>query len=234
MLLSVSGLKVGYGKIQVLNGISLDLDDGEVVGLVGHNGAGKSTLLKSILGVVRPTEGTISFKGQNVARRKVSLNVKDGIALVPQEKGIFRDLTVLENIDLAAHCVSRNREFLKEQRALVFQLFPILYDKRQQKAGVLSGGQQQMVKIGMALMRKPSMLLLDEPSLGLAPVLVERVLDKVKEINQLLGTGILLVEQNVNQTLRVIDRLYVMKTGEIVFEGSKSDGLDPQSLWNLF
>jgi branched-chain amino acid transport system ATP-binding protein len=235
-VLELRGVVSGYHKKQVLHGVNVRVDEGEIVAMVGHNGAGKTTLLRSIFGLVRIFSGEIVFEGRPITNRKPSLNVRDGISFVPGHS-IFGDLTVLENLQMGAYTIdwTHTDEGGPEKRLrAVYELFPVLAERRSQTAGTLSGGQQQMLAIGMALMLRPKLLLLDEPSLGLAPALVQRVIDSVVEINRRLGTPILLVEQNVKQALRFSARCYVLKLGQVELEERSDVLLRQADLWRLF
>jgi branched-chain amino acid transport system ATP-binding protein len=226
----------GYHKKQVLHGVKVHVDEGEVVAMIGHNGAGKTTLLRSVFGLVRVFSGEIVFEGRVITNRKPSLNVREGISFVPGHS-IFGDLTVIENLRMGAYTIdwTQTDEGGPEKRLqAVYELFPLLAERRGQAAGTLSGGQQQMLAIGMALMLRPKLLLLDEPSLGLAPALVQRVIDSVLEINRRLGTPILLVEQNVKQALRFSTRCYVLKLGQVALEDRSDVLLRQEDLWRLF
>jgi branched-chain amino acid transport system ATP-binding protein len=232
MLLEVRDVVAGYGKKTVLRQISLEIAEEEVVAIIGHNGAGKTTLLRAIFGLLRLREGQIRYQGERIDGRRPARNVQEGIAFVPQGHGVFPDLSVRENLELGAHAAGTAD--LDERLEAVFSLFPILRERDHQKAGTLSGGQQQMLALGMALVMRPKLLLLDEPSLGLAPFLVQRVLDTVIEINRGFKTAVLLVEQNVKQALRIAGRVYVMKVGRIVYTGDPGSLAQPQKLWQLF
>lgn len=234
MLLAVEGLVTGYQKKQVLHGVSLQIDKGEIVALIGHNGAGKTTTLKAIMGLLKAEQGAVSFQGDIITNRDPDKNVRAGISFVPQEHAVFSDLSVLENLELATYTMPENGALLRQRLGQVFELFPILNERRQMSAGSLSGGQQQMLALGMALMLTPKLLLLDEPSLGLAPLLVQKVLENVQEINRRFSTAILLVEQNVKQALRVAQRVYVMKVGQIALADSAANLLNQEQLWHLF
>jgi branched-chain amino acid transport system ATP-binding protein len=226
----------GYHKKQVLHGVNVHVNEGEIVAMIGHNGAGKTTLLRSVFGLVRVFSGEIVFEGRVITNRKPSLNVRDGISFVPGHS-IFGDLTVLENLRMGAYTVDWTTvdEGEPDMRLqAVYELFPVLDERRGQVAGTLSGGQQQMLAIGMALMLRPKLLLLDEPSLGLAPALVQRVIDSVLEINRRLGTPVLLVEQNVKQALRFSTRCYVLKLGQVALEERSDVLLRQADLWRLF
>jgi branched-chain amino acid transport system ATP-binding protein len=229
-LLEVQGLESGYGKKTVLQGVSFRVGEGEVVALLGHNGAGKSTTLRTVLGLLRARAGGVRFVGAAWANGDPAENGRRGIALVPQGRGVFPDLTVAENLDLGAH--GQRDAGAKAQRLReVFELFPILAERRTQRVGTLSGGQQQMVAVGTALMRQPRLLMMDEPSIGLAPVLVQRVLETARQINQRFGTAILLVEQNIKTALGIADRAYVMKSGRIVLERPAAELLAARDSW---
>ncbi len=229
-LLEVTRLESGYGKKTVLQGVGLRVHEGEVVVVLGHNGAGKSTTLKTILGLLPARGGQVSFAGQPWANGNPVENVRRGMALVPQGRGVFPDLTVLENLMLGAYTQDDAAATAMRLRE-VMELFPILDERRKERAGNLSGGQQQMVAVGMALMPRPRLMMMDEPSIGLAPVLVQKVLETARQINQRFGTAIILVEQNIRTALGVADRAYVMKSGRVVLEKSASELLAAQGSW---
>jgi branched-chain amino acid transport system ATP-binding protein len=214
MLLDVEDLHTFYGNIEALKGISLSVKAGEVVTLIGSNGAGKSTTLRSICGLTPARSGTIHFRGVDISVTPPQEIVRLGISHAPEGRRCFARMTVLENLELGAFL--RRDEAIKDDLARVFDLFPRLQERRKQKAGTLSGGEQQMLAIGRALMASPDLLLLDEPSMGLAPILVERIYETIAEINR-QGTTILLVEQNANFALEVSNRGYVLETGTISF-----------------
>jgi branched-chain amino acid transport system ATP-binding protein len=213
VILELKDVQTFYGTIQALKGISLDVREGEVVTLLGANGAGKSTTLRSINGLNHPREGTITFQGRDITDEAPHNVVKMGIAQAPEGRRLFSRMSVLENLEMGAF-QRRDRKAIREDMDRVFSLFPRLAERRGQQAGTLSGGEQQMCAIGRALMARPKLLLLDEPSMGLAPIFVERIFEIVKEINQ-QGTPILLVEQNALMALDVADRGYVLETGSI-------------------
>jgi len=230
ILLEVEGIESGYGKKTVLQGVTLRVHEGEVVTMLGHNGAGKSTTLKTILGLLPARAGQVRFAGQAWANGNPVENVRRGMALVPQGRGVFPDLTVIENLMLGAYTqrdAAANATRLRE----VIELFPMLDERRAQRAGTLSGGQQQMVAVGMALMPRPRLMMMDEPSIGLAPVLVQRVLETARQINHRFGTAIILVEQNIKTALGVADRAYVMKSGRVVLEKPAAELLAAQDSW---
>jgi branched-chain amino acid transport system ATP-binding protein len=213
-ILQLSNVHTYYGSIHALKGISIDVHDGEVVTLLGANGAGKTTTLRSINGLNRPREGKIYFQGRDITSVAAHEIVKRGIAQSPEGRRLFPRMTVIENLEMGAFQRS-DRSAIREDMDRVFELFPRLHERRNQKAGTMSGGEQQMCAIGRALMARPKLLLLDEPSLGLAPIFVERIFDIIKQINE-QGTSILLVEQNALMALDAANRGYVLETGRIV------------------
>jgi branched-chain amino acid transport system ATP-binding protein len=213
-LLEIENMHSYYGHIHALQGISLTVDEGEVVTLIGSNGAGKTTTLRSIHGILPPREGKIIFDGEEIQGTPAHDMIRKGIAQSPEGRKIFRRMTVLENLEMGAY--HRNdRSEIREDMERVFDLFPRLKERTKQEAGTMSGGEQQMLAIGRALMSRPKLLLLDEPSMGLAPVLVDQVFDIIQDINK-LGTTIFVVEQNANMALSIADRGYVLQTGEVV------------------
>jgi branched-chain amino acid transport system ATP-binding protein len=217
-ILEVHDIHSYYGSIQALKGISLTVNDGEIVTLLGANGAGKTTTLRSINGLNRPRQGTIRFQGRDITTTAPHEIVKRGIAQSPEGRRLFPRMSVTENLEMGAF--QRNdRAEIRDDMDRVFELFPRLHERRNQKAGTMSGGEQQMCAIGRALMARPKLLLLDEPSLGLAPIFVERIFDIVRQINE-QGTSILLVEQNALMALDAADRGYVLETGKIVLSDS--------------
>ncbi len=221
-MLDVHNLHTYYGNIHALKGLSINVEEGEIVTLIGANGAGKTTTLRSISGLLQPREGSIAFEGENLLEYPAHEIVYKGIAMVPEGRGIFSKLSVSENLDMGAY--SRDdKEGIQKDLQRVFKLFPRLEERRSQVAGTLSGGEQQMLATARALMAGPRLLLMDEPSMGLAPVLVESVFDTILEINR-EGTTILLVEQNAHMALQVAQRGYVLQTGEIVLSDT-ADGL---------
>jgi branched-chain amino acid transport system ATP-binding protein len=213
-ILQLSNVHTYYGSIHALKGISIDVHDGEIVTLLGANGAGKTTTLRSINGLNRPREGKIHFQGRDITSVAAHEIVKRGIAQSPEGRRLFPRMTVIENLEMGAFQRS-DRSAIREDMDRVFELFPRLHERRNQKAGTMSGGEQQMCAIGRALMARPKLLLLDEPSLGLAPIFVERIFDIIKQINE-QGTSILLVEQNALMALDAANRGYVLETGRIV------------------
>jgi branched-chain amino acid transport system ATP-binding protein len=216
-MLAIRDLRAGYGKIEVLHAVSLDIEQGQIVTLIGANGAGKTTLLKTISGLIRPAAGSIDFEGESIARSAPHRIVARGISHVPEGRAILKRMTVLDNLRMGAY-VRSDKEVGADIDA-VFARFPVLAERREQMAGTLSGGEQQMLAIGRALIARPRLLLLDEPSLGLAPKIVTRIFQTLRELKQ-EGKTILLVEQNARQALQVADRGYVMERGRIVFTGT--------------
>jgi branched-chain amino acid transport system ATP-binding protein len=225
-MLEVQDLHVYYGAIHALKGISFHLGKGEIVALIGANGAGKSTTLSTISGLLRPREGKVIFLQDDITLAETEQTVKKGMVQVPEGRKIFATLTVLENLEMGAYTIKEQAEINKSlERA--FSLFPRLSERRKQLGGTLSGGEQQMLAIARGLMSRPSLLLLDEPSMGLSPILVEQIFDIIQDINK-QGTSILLVEQNAQMALSIADRGYVLETGKIVLEGNAQELLhDP-------
>ncbi len=215
IILSVRDLQVNYGGIKAVKGISFDVPQGEIVTLIGANGAGKSTTLKSIAGLVKPASGSICFNGEELTDKDTTTIVSKGITLVPEGRRVFADLTVLENIKIGAYL--RNDD-LKEDIAWVYSLFPRLKERAWQLAGTLSGGEQQMLAVARALMSRPKVIMMDEPSLGLAPLIVKGIFDIIKEINK-QGVTVLLIEQNANMALKTANYAYVLETGNITLSG---------------
>ena len=223
-LLSVRDLVVHYGVIRALSGISLEVPRGRIVALIGANGAGKSTTLRAISGLLRPTSGAVEFQGKSVLGLDANEIVALGVAQAPEGRGIFLNLTVKENLDLGAY-LRRDRGGIAADRERAYALFPILKERSGQVSGTLSGGEQQMLAVARALMSRPTLLLLDEPSLGLAPQFVDRIFQVIQEINE-AGVSLLLVEQNANMALQVSHHAYVMETGSIVMQGSGRELLE--------
>ena len=217
-ILQIEGLNTYYGKIHALKGISLTVRRGQIVTLLGANGAGKSTTLKTISGLIRGSAGKITFLGQDITGAPAHKLVQMGLIHAPEGRRIFKGMSVMENLDLGGFVDHKNKTALDQRRKLVFELFPRLHERRKQDSGLLSGGEQQMLAIGRALMSDPKLLLLDEPSLGLAPFLVQAIMQIIRRLND-RGTTILLVEQNAKVALRMADYGYVLETGSIVIEG---------------
>ena len=216
-ILELENVHTFYGRIEALKGISLEIDDGEIVTLIGANGAGKSTTLRSINGLNHPREGSIRFQGRDITDQAPHTIVKNGISQSPEGRKLFSRMSVVENLEMGAFQREARRSELREDMNRVFELFPRLAERKNQKAGTLSGGEQQMCAIGRALMARPKLLLLDEPSMGLAPILVDKIFEIIGEINK-QGTPILLVEQNALMALDIADRGYVLETGTIVLQ----------------
>jgi len=217
-MLELVGVKSGYGPIEALKGIALQVGEGEIVALIGANGAGKSTCLKTIVGLLRPTAGQVRFCGQDTLGLKPQQLVAQGMSLVPEGRRIFGDLTVGENLGLGAY-LTASRAQVQLDLAYVFDLFPILQERQKQRAGTLSGGQQQMLALGRALMGRPKFLLLDEPSLGLAPLIIKEIFAMIQRINREQKTTILLVEQNAHLALKTAQRAYVLESGVLTLQG---------------
>ena len=215
-ILKINDLKVNYGGIEAVKGISFDVPAGQIVTLIGANGAGKSSTLRTIAGLVKPSGGSIEFEGENITGLDPTSIVTKGITLVPEGRKIFPDLTVLENLKIGAYL---RKDDLTDDLNWVYDLFPRLKERSWQEGGTLSGGEQQMLAMGRALMSKPKLLMLDEPSMGLAPILVEQIFDIIRELHA-AGTTILLVEQNAQAALSVADRAYVLETGRITLSGT--------------
>jgi branched-chain amino acid transport system ATP-binding protein len=220
-MLRVNDINVYYGNIQALKGVSLEINQGEIVTLIGANGAGKSTLLKTISGLLKPKQGEILYHGQSVTGKQAQTIVKQGISHVPEGRRVFANMSVEENLELGAY-VRNDKLGIQQDFEKVYQLFPRLHERRKQQSGTLSGGEQQMLAMGRALMARPKLLLLDEPSMGLAPLLVKTIFRIIGEINK-DGTTILLVEQNANMALSIADRAYVIETGRVVTSGTAEE-----------
>jgi branched-chain amino acid transport system ATP-binding protein len=226
-LLRLSRCDTYYGPIHILQGVDLEVGDGELVCLLGGNASGKSTTLKTILGIVRPRSGSVEFDGEDVTDRSTSYRIARGMAIVPENRRLFAPMTVYENLEMGAY-LQRGGDF-HESLERVYTLFPLLHERRNQLAGTLSGGEQQMVAMGRALMSRPKLMLMDEPSMGLAPILVERSFEIIKQVNE-AGVAILVVEQNANVSLSIADRGYVLSTGRVVLAGKAGDLLQDENL----
>ncbi len=225
MLLEVKDLKVSYGKIEAIKGISLNVNKGEIVTLVGANGAGKTTLLKTISGILKPSAGVINFEGKDIQSIAPHNRVLEGVCQAPEGRGIFPGMTVLENLEMGKYARPNWKNELAEDLDRIYILFPRLKERQSQFGGTLSGGEQQMLSIGRALMSRPRLLLLDEPSMGLAPMFIQQIFSIIREI-QTQGVSILLVEQNAAQALSCANRAYILETGNIVKEGAGKDLLN--------
>jgi branched-chain amino acid transport system ATP-binding protein len=226
-LLALEGINTYYGQIHILQDSNLVVREGELVCLLGGNASGKSTTLKTILGLVSPLTGTVRLAGEDVTRMPTAHRIRRGLSIVPENRRLFGPMTVLENLEMGAYL--RPRSDLKEEFERVYSLFPLLYERRSQLAGTLSGGEQQMVAMGRALMSTPRLLLMDEPSMGLAPILVERSFEIIEQVNK-AGVAMLVVEQNANVSLSIADRGYVLSTGRIVLEGKAAALLENEDL----
>jgi branched-chain amino acid transport system ATP-binding protein len=220
-MLKIGDINVYYGNIQALKGVSMEINEGEIVTLIGANGAGKSTLLKTISGLLKPKQGKVLFEGDSIGGKAAQAIVKLGISHVPEGRRVFANMTVAENLELGAY-LRKDKDGIHKDMEKVYELFPRLLERIKQQAGTLSGGEQQMLAMGRALMAKPRLLLLDEPSMGLAPLLVKQIFNIIQEISE-SGTTILLVEQNANLALSIADRAYVVETGRIVLSGNAEE-----------
>jgi branched-chain amino acid transport system ATP-binding protein len=225
-LLELEAVDTYYGEIHILENLNLHVGKGELVCLLGGNASGKSTTLKTILGIVQPRRGAVRFDGEEVTARSTSHRIAKGMAIVPENRRLFAPMSVLENLEMGAYLYGGGS---KEDFERVYSLFPVLHERRSQLAGTLSGGEQQMVAMGRALMARPKLLLMDEPSMGLAPILVERSFEIIKEVHE-AGVSVLVVEQNANVSLSIADRGYVLSTGRVVLEGKAADLLQNEEL----
>jgi branched-chain amino acid transport system ATP-binding protein len=225
-LLRLEGVNTYYGQMHILQDVQLEVGEGELVCLLGGNASGKSTTLKTILGIVKPRSGTVTFQKEDVTSRSTSYRITKGMAIVPENRRLFGPMTVLENLQMGAYLRSGGS---KEDYERVYSLFPMVYERRNQLAGTLSGGEQQMVAMGRALMARPTLMLMDEPSMGLAPVLVERNFEIIQQVHK-AGVAMLVVEQNANVSLSIADRGYVLSTGRVVLEGKAADLIQNEDL----
>jgi branched-chain amino acid transport system ATP-binding protein len=227
-ILRLNGIDTYYGEIHILENLDLHVEEGELVSLLGGNASGKSTTLKTILGLVQPRNGTVEFRGENITGRTTSYRIRQGMAIVPENRRLFGPMTVLENLEMGAY-LNRDGKGRKEDFERVHTLFPLLHERRNQLAGTLSGGEQQMVAMGRALMAHPRLLLMDEPSMGLAPILVERSFEIIQQVHE-SGVAMLIVEQNANMALSIADRGYVLSTGRCVLSGPAKELLAHEDL----
>jgi branched-chain amino acid transport system ATP-binding protein len=227
-ILRLNGIDTYYGEIHILEKLDLHVGEGELVSLLGGNASGKSTTLKTILGLVQPRNGSVEFRGENITRRTTSYRIRQGMAIVPENRRLFGPMTVLENLEMGAY-LNRDGKGRKEDFDRVYTLFPLIHERRSQLAGTLSGGEQQMVAMGRALMARPKLLLMDEPSMGLAPILVERSFEIIQQVHE-SGVAMLVVEQNANMALSIADRGYVLSTGRLVLEGPAQELLAHEDL----
>jgi branched-chain amino acid transport system ATP-binding protein len=232
-ILEVEGLYAGYGRKQVVFDVDLHVEAGEIVTILGHNGSGKSTTIKTVLGMAPAQAGRISYRGKDVTKASTRANVKAGMAMIPSERFVFPDLTVLDNL-LLGGANEKDPAMRKTRMQQVYELFPILEERSSQLAGTMSGGQQRMVSLGLLLMAGPRLLMLDEPSLGLAPAVVEHIFDAVRTLAKEEGLAVLLLEQNVGQALRITDRVYVMRSGRIILDETVEQMRARESYWDLF
>ena len=231
-MLKIENLHIKYGAIHAVKGIDIEVNEGEIVTLIGANGAGKTSILKALSGLVKPSEGTITYDGKVLNKKSAQDIMKAGISHVPEGRRIFADMTVLENLELGAY-QRKDKEGIKKDLEAIYERFPILKDRSKQAAGTLSGGEQQMLAMGRALMANPKILLLDEPSMGLAPILVKEIFSIIKDINA-KGTTILLVEQNARMALSVATRAYVKDTGKIVMSGTGQELADSEEIQKAY
>lgn len=222
MLLKTEGLTVHYGVIRALNNVSFELEEGEILSIIGANGAGKSTLLKTVMGIIKPASGTITFDGKRVEGTRTDSIVRRGITMVPEGRRIFPDLTVKDNLDLGGYSLN-DKALKKELFHLIISTFPRLKERMEQHAGTLSGGEQQMLAMGRALMAHPKLLLLDEPSMGLSPIITKEIFTLISTINRERGVSMVLVEQNAHMALEHSHRTYVLENGRITMQGKSSE-----------
>ncbi len=227
-LLEIKDLQVNYGVINAIKGVSLDVNEGEIIALIGANGAGKTTILHTITGLIQAKSGSIMFDGKDLTKTPAHKIVSMGMAHVPEGRRVFQELSVLENLKLGAY-TRKDKNEIAESLKMVYERFPRLEERKNQVAGTLSGGEQQMLAMGRALMSKPRIILMDEPSMGLSPLLVSEIFDIIKVINE-SGTTVLLVEQNAKKALSIADRAYVLETGNITLSGKASDLINDESV----
>ena len=233
-LLELHELTSGYGYgPDILNGVTLNVEAGRSYCIIGPNGAGKSTLLKTVAGLLRPRQGQVLFDGSPIGGTRPDLVLATGVCYVPQDRSLFPEMSVKENLVMGAF-LERDKAVIAERMDRVFQMFPVLQNRLHQRAGTMSGGEQQMLALGMALMTQPKWLLLDEPCTGLAPIIIDAVMKRLLEVNKRYGTGLLIVEQNVPITLKAVDRAVILKAGRMVFDGSARELEEKKDLWQWF
>jgi branched-chain amino acid transport system ATP-binding protein len=223
-MLNIQNIDVYYGDVQVIKDISLNVKNGELVAVIGGNGAGKTTMIKTISGILKPRHGTITFDGKIISGMDANRIVGEGMVQVPEGRLLFPDMSVRENLEMGAYSI-KDKNVISSQLKSIYDMFPILYERQKQMAGTLSGGEQQMLAIGRALMSSPKLIMFDEPSLGLAPKLVQFIFEMVVRINKELGMTVLLVEQNVKQSCQISDRAFVIENGEVVLQGTGAEML---------
>lgn len=231
-MLEVKDLEVYYGAIHAVKGISLRVEDGQIVTLIGSNGAGKSTTLHTISGLIKPRSGNILFDGTDITGTPAHKIVASGLVQVPEGRHVFANMSVMENLDMGAY-LRKDKDGIEKDKKKVFELFPRLFERKNQLSGTLSGGEQQMLAMGRALMSKPRIILMDEPSMGLSPIFVNEIFDIIKEVSE-SGTTVLLVEQNAKKALSIADRAYVLETGSITLEGKADDLLHDESVQKAY
>ncbi|PLS39316.1 ABC transporter ATP-binding protein [Carnobacterium maltaromaticum] len=231
-MLKVKDLSVHYGVIQAINKINFEVHEGEIVSLIGANGAGKSTILKAISGLYRPSEGEILFKDTPIQKASTKKIVESGISLVPEGRHVFSGMTVLENLELGAY-LRKDKDGIKQDLESIYERFPVLAERKKQDTATLSGGEQQMVAMGRAMMSRPKLLLLDEPSMGLAPIFIKEIFSIIKDINQ-QGTTVLLIEQNAKVALSISNRGYVLETGKVVLSGTGEELLASDEVQKVY
>ena len=231
-MLEIKDLEVYYGMIQAIKGISFEVNEGEVIALIGANGAGKTTILHTISGLIAPKKGSITFEGQEITKIPAHKIVENGLAQVPEGRRVFPSLSVLQNLKLGAY-TRKDKNEIAQSLEMVYKRFPRLKERTGQRAGTLSGGEQQMLAMGRALMSKPKIILMDEPSMGLSPIFVNEIFDIIKEVSE-SGTTVLLVEQNAKKALSIADRAYVLETGSITLEGKADDLLHDESVQKAY
>lgn len=228
-MLKINNLHVHYGNIHAIKGMDVEINEGEIISLIGANGAGKTSTLHAISKLLAPSDGKIEFLGQDITNKSATDIVRMGLIQVPEGRRVFANMTVMENLELGAY-LRKDKKAIADDLEKIYNRFPRLYERRAQLSGTLSGGEQQMLAMGRALMASPKLLLLDEPSMGLAPLLIKEVFEIVKEINKDLGITVLLVEQNANMALKISDRAYVIETGKVIMSGNAKEILEDDAV----